>query len=357
MTKVFITGASGFIAQHIVKLLVSKGYEVIGTVRSLAKGAQLSQQAEKTQINNNKSDPNVTSGSFTYVVVPDIAAPNAFDKALEQHSDITYLIHTASPFTYDTTDPENDLVLPAINGTRNILESATNNCRSLKKIVLTSSDAAIYSNIDERNNQLSFNEKSWNDVKYEDAIKDAVGGYYGAKSFAEKLAWDFVDEQKPSWDLVAVNPSYVFGPQAYTCDPRHLNTSNALIGDLLEKKEGRGSSEFENEIGGYIDVRDVAQAHVYAMEDVDKKCIGKRLFLNNGQFSVQMMLDVINDKFPELGLIKGLPGSGVNDIKVLAKVDNSATKTILPWQFMKLDEIVVDTVQQILDYQNVKNVL
>ncbi|KAI5958040.1 hypothetical protein KGF57_002848 [Candida theae] len=327
MPKVYITGAFGFIAQHIVKLLLQSQYDVVGTVRSKEKGEKLAKS-----INNTK---------FQYVVVANIAAPNAFDESLKQHSDVSYILHTASPFTYTTTNPEQDLIVPAIEGTRNILNAADQYAPQLVRFVLTSSDAAIYSNVDERNNKLVFDEQSWNNIKYEDATVDAVTAYYGAKSFAEKLAWEFMEMNKPTFALAVVNPSYVFGPQAYHCDPNHLNESNAMIGDLL-----KGNGSFDNEVGGFIDVRDVAKAHVFAMSN--DQAVDCRLFMNNGQFSTQMILDIINEKWPELNLPKGNPGSGPDDIKVLGRVNNSATKKLLPWEFLDLRTTVVDTVEQIL---------
>ncbi|KAI5969952.1 GRP1 [Candida margitis] len=333
MTKVFVTGASGFIAQHIVKLLLESGYEVVGTVRSKEKGDALAKL--------------VNNQNFQYVIVPDIGAYKAFDESLKQHNDVSYILHTASPFTYTTTHPEQDLIIPAIQGTRNILNAADTYAKQLKRLVITSSDAAIYSNVDERNNKLAFNEQSWNNIKYQDATVNAVTAYYGAKSFAEKSAWEFMEMKTPSFTLSAVNPSYVFGPQAYHCDPNHLNESNAIIGDLLNK---HGNDTFENEVGGYIDVRDVAKAHVFAITNED--AANRRLFMNNGHFSVQMMLDIVNQKWPELNLIKGTPCSGPEDIKVLARVDNSATRKLLQWKFIDLETMVIDTVQQISSTKN-----
>lgn len=111
MTKVFITGASGFIAQHIIKLLLSKGYEVVGTVRSTTKGEQLKSFMP-------------SDAKFTYEIVKELSTPNSFDEALSKHNDIEYLFHTASPLTFDTEDPENVILQPAIKGTENILHAA-----------------------------------------------------------------------------------------------------------------------------------------------------------------------------------------------------------------------------------------
>lgn len=334
MTRtVFVSGASGFIAQNIVKLLIEKGYNVIGTVRTAEKGESLKKC--------------LASEKFTYEIVPDISVEGAFDKVLEKHSEINVLLHTASPFFYDTTDPENDLVLPAINGTKNILKAVKQYGAQIERVVITSSDAAIYSADDEQNSDLSFNESNWNSISYEDAIKDPIAAYYGAKTFAEKAAWDFVKENDSNFKLTAVNPVYVFGPQAFASEVKgKLNTSNELINTLTKL----GPSDlFDNDKGGFIDVRDVAKAHLMAFESEDT--INKRLYLTNGHFSTQMMLDIMNKNFPELkGKIPiGNPGTGSQDILTLAKMSNDATRQILDFDFNSLEKVVVDTVAQILD--------
>ncbi|KAL6453251.1 GRP2 putative NADPH-dependent methylglyoxal reductase GRP2 [Candida maltosa Xu316] len=335
MTKVFVTGASGFIAQHIIKLLLSKGYEVIGTVRSSTKGDQLKSMMSSTD-------------KFTYEIVSELSAPGAFDNTLQKHNDIQYLFHAASPLTFDTEDPENVILQPAIKGTENILTAAKTYCPNLKRVVLTSSDAAIYSNFDETNPELSFNEESWNNTSYEDALKDNITAYYASKAFAEKYAWEFSAKEKPSFDLVVVNPSWVFGPKAYDFDPKRFNSSNEMIDDVL-KLNHENNSTFENVSGGYISVNDIAKVQVYAIET--DELVGKRLLMTNGYFSCQQILDIVNKHFPELNLPKGTPGTEEEDFKKLARVNNDTTRKLLPWEFESIESIVVDTVKQILASQ------
>ena len=131
MTSVFFFCAFGFIAQHIVKVLFAKGYVVVGLVCSDAKGETL-----KNCLNSEK---------FQYELVKDITADGAFDAAIKAHPEVTVLLHTASPFFYDTTDPEKDLVIPAINGTRNILAAVKKYGPQIERVLTTSSDAAFYS--------------------------------------------------------------------------------------------------------------------------------------------------------------------------------------------------------------------
>lgn len=333
MTSVFVTGSSGFIAQHIVKALVENGYKVVGTVRNAQKGETLKK--------------NVGADNFQYEIVPDISKPGAFDEALKKHPEVTILLHTASPFFYDSTDPEHDLIVPAIEGTKNILEATKKYAPQIQRVVITSSDAAIYSNVDEQNSDLSFDESNWNNISYEEAVQDPIAAYYGAKSFAEQAAWEFLRSEIPNFSLTSVNPVYVFGPQAFETEVKDkLNTSNELIHALI--KLGPNDS-FDIDKGGAVDVRDVAKAHIAAFEKTET--IGKRLLMTNGQFSTQMILDAINENIPELkGKIPlGKPGTGADDIKSLAQVSNLTTKRILEFDFIPHEKTFVDTVRQILD--------
>lgn len=338
MTTVLVTGASGFIAQHIVKQLVLKNYTVVGTVRLTSKGEKLKQNLDA-----------LNKGKFDYSIVADIAAEGAFDHVFAEFPDISVVLHTASPFTYDTTDPEKDLVIPAIRGTENIFNTikaqvSEGKCK-VTRVVVTSSDAAIYSPESERTAALSFDETNWNNISYEEAIKNAINAYYGGKSFAEKAAWKIAET--PGFPKVtAVNPVYVFGPQAFDNEVGDvLNVSNELVNDLL--KVG-ADGHFDNEIGGFVDVRNVAQAHLAAFEKDDTA--GKRLYLTNGKFSVQMMLDVINTQIPQLkGKVpEGTPGSGPKDVLILAKTSNLKTRELLKLDWVSLDQMVVDIVTQIL---------
>lgn len=342
MTTVLVTGASGFIAQHIVKILIEKKYAVVGTVRLDAKG-------EKLQANCDSISP----GKFHYVLVPDIGEENAFDHVFAKHPEISVVLHTASPFFYDTTDPEKDLILPAIKGTTNIMRAVRKQIDSgrskIEKVVVTSSDAAIYSAEDEQNAKLSFDETSFNNISYADAVKNPIDAYYGAKSFAEKIAWEYA--RSPTFPfLTTVNPVYVFGPQAFENEVSEtLNTSNELINNLL--KIG-SDGKFDNDKGGFVDVRDVAKGHLAAFED--DKLIGKRLYMTNGKFSVQMMLDIINSQVAEVAgkIPVGTPGSGPSDIATLAKTSNEATRNVLALKWVSLEDCVCDVVKQILRSKN-----
>lgn len=331
-TTVFVSGATGFIAQHIVKSLLEKGYDVVGTVRSASKGDAL-----KKSLNSDK---------FTYEIVPDIGVEGAFDEALKKHPEVTVFLHTASPFHFKTTDPEKDLLLPAINGTKNALNSIKKYGPQITKVVVTSSYAAISTAEKEADASHTNNEDSWNTVTWEQAISNPIHGYRGSKTFAEKAARDFVEQEKPNFVLSTVNPSFVFGPQAFDALGDVLNTSSEIINNLLKLGP---DGEIPPTIGGFVDVRDVALAHLVAFEKAEAE--GSRLLLNSQRFNSQSILDILNDKFPQIkGKIPvGTPGSAPEALAKMCTIENERTRALLGQPLIELEESVVDSVQQILD--------
>jgi dihydroflavonol-4-reductase len=231
-TPVCVTGASGFIAAHVVRELLARGDQVRGTVRNPASTASdfltaLPGAEQRLEL-----------------VAADLLSPGSFDRAV---AGCDAVVHTASPYAIDVSDPQRDLVDPAVNGTLNVLRAAA--AAGVKRVVLTSSMAAVS---DEPVKGKIFTEKDWNERSTLER-----NPYYLSKMLAERAAWEFAGRSK-SFELVVINPFMVIGP---SLGPG-LNTSNAILRDIL-----RGV--FPGIIGlswGFVDVRDVAHAHVLAME-------------------------------------------------------------------------------------------
>lgn len=337
---VVVSGATGFIAQHVVDLLLKANYKVIGTARSEEKGDKL-----KKQFNNN---PNLIME-----VVKDISDLNAFDSLFEKYNtQIKIVLHTASPFHFDTTDFAKDLLIPAKNGTLGILNSIKKySSKSVERVVVTSSFAAILNVSAKPNKDKIYTENDWNPDTFETGQVNALVAYCASKKIAEESAWNFVKENENSinFKLSTVNPVFVFGPQLFSENVSGtLNTSCEIINSIL--KNGKDGA-ITNDVGGeYIDVRDVAKAHIDAFEREDT--IGKRLLMSEGQWSPQSIVNVINKDFPSLN--GKIPASGP-DTKVENKegsyyLDNSSTKKLLGWKFITLDKCIKDTVAQIEEH-------
>ncbi|KAM9908667.1 hypothetical protein OXX79_000216 [Metschnikowia pulcherrima] len=329
---VLVSGASGFIAQHIVRLLISKGYNVIGTVRSAQKGDRL------------KS--NLSSKQFTYEIVPDISSPNALDAVVQNHPEATIFLHTASPFHYKASDIEKELLLPAVNGTINALSAIKKHGPQIKSVVVTSSYVAMWNYAKFYDPTHTDTETSWNPISWAEGKVDSEQGYYASKTFAEKEAWDFYKREKPAFDLNFVNPVLVFGPQAFDSEVSpELNASSEIINRLLKLGPEAEIPDFSSV---FVDVRDVAKAHIAAFE---KGLSGERLLLYSSKFTNQDIIDIVNDNFRELRnrLSVGNPGSGSSAISKICTIDDSRTRQILGSERIGLKSSVIDTVRQILE--------
>ncbi|CAI4050725.1 methylglyoxal reductase (NADPH-dependent) GRE2 SKDI_15G0110 [Saccharomyces kudriavzevii IFO 1802] len=338
--SVFISGANGFIAQHIVGLLLEEDYKVIGSARSQEKADGL-----MGAFGNN---PNLSME-----IVPDISKLDAFDHVFQKHGDnIRIVIHTASPFCLDISDYERDLLIPALNGVKGILDSIKKYAaNTVERVVLTSSFAAVFEIEKESDKSVTFNEESWNPATWENCQIDAINAYCASKKFAEKAAWDFLKENRDSvkFQLTAINPVYVFGPQMFEEDvKKHLNTSCEFVNNLMHLSPEEKIPEM---FGGYIDVRDVAKAHLVAFQK--NETIGQRLIISEARFTMQDILDVLNKDFPVLkGKIPvGKPGTGATHNALGATLDNTKSKKLLGFKFRNLKETIDDTASQILKFE------
>lgn len=270
-----ITGASGFIASHIVQELLAHGHRVRGTVRSLKKTKELAPLRELAG-----------AADRLELVEADLLTDGAFDAAA---SGVDAVLHTASPYVLDAKDPQKDLVDPAVKGTRNVLQAAARSS-SVKRVIVTSSMAAI---TDEPESDHVFTEEDWNTRSSLER-----NPYYFSKTLAERAAWDFVKEERPAFDLVVINPFLVIGPSLMPA----INTSNQLFVDLL-----KGTYPgVMNLTWGFVDVRDVAEAHVRALES--PKASGR--YIAAGEtIAMRDVVDLLEEngwseghKLPKLGL-------------------------------------------------------
>ncbi|CAD6499312.1 BgTH12-03432 [Blumeria graminis f. sp. triticale] len=333
MTKVLLTGGSGFIAAHILDILLEHGHSVITTVRSQEKAAKIIE-----------AHPKVSRSQLDFRIVPDIAQPGAFDEAVKIDG-LKVVIHTASPFHFNATDMKRDLIDPAVNGTRGVLSAIKNGAPTVKRVVITSSYASILDpSKDISDPTIIYSEKDWNPISEELALQHPVLGYLASKTFAEKAAWEFIQKEKPNFTLTTINPPLVLGPVINHLNSlESLNTSNQCIRDFTL---GKLKTEIP-EAGCFIwaDVRDVALAHVKAFE-LDSAA-GKRCFVTAGFFSNREIAAIIKNHFPEY--VSKLPGPEVKGgdypEKGPCKFDNSKTNEILGIKYYSLERSVVDAVK------------
>ncbi|KAI9148262.1 putative uncharacterized oxidoreductase [Paramyrothecium foliicola] len=246
---VLVTGATGFIGAHVVDQLLSRGLRVRGATRSLAKGDIMIEARPQFD------------GKLDFVQIGDFKEKGTLTEAVKG---VDAIVHVASPFTYDTTDNEKELILPAINGVVSTFEAAATSPK-VKRIVLTSSFAAV---LDARRTSppyFTYTGDDWNPLSYEESINSetsAVVAYRGSKKFAELKAWNFVREKKPGFDLVTLCPPMTFGPVVHpVTDVNALNESNKMLWKIASGESPLPVAR----VPFWIDVRDLAKAHVEAL--------------------------------------------------------------------------------------------
>lgn len=231
---VLVTGASGFIAAHVVRELLSRGYRVRGSVRG---------NLSEPRFEPLRSLPGAKERLTLHVA--DLMDETAWPRLV---AGCDAVLHTASPFVLDAPDPKRDLIDTAVAGTRHVIGAAV--AAEVPRVVVTSSLAAV---TDEPVTGHVFTEADWNERS-----TVARNPYFASKVAAERAAWDLVPEGHGT-RLVSINPGTVIGP---SLGPS-LNTANAsTVRDLLSG----GYPMIVNLEWPLVDVRDVALAHVAALE-------------------------------------------------------------------------------------------
>jgi nucleoside-diphosphate-sugar epimerase len=328
--KVLLTGGSGFIAAHCVDYLLQRGHDVVITVRSDEKGQKI--------LNNHPGTP---SSKLSYVIVKNIAEEDAFDEAVKSEPPFEAVLHTASPFHFNVTDPKKDLLDPAIIGTTGILRAVKKSAPSVKRVVITSSFAAI---LNASQHEKTYSEKNWNPITWEEAVQNPANAYRASKTFAEKAAWEFVEKEKPNFDVATINPPLVLGPVVHYFNSLDaINTSNERILKMVQGKFKDGLPP--TGVYLFVDVRDVALAHVKAMEV--PAAGGQRFFAVAGYMSNAGIADIIKNNFPDLA--DKLPADPKSDIpEDVYGFDNSKSKEVLGIEYKSFEKSVVDTVKSLL---------
>mmetsp|Transcript_15165 Transcript_15165/g.52697 ORF Transcript_15165/g.52697 Transcript_15165/m.52697 type:complete len:333 (-) Transcript_15165:128-1126(-) len=241
-TIVAVTGGSGYIAGHCIHQLLEKGYTVRATVRDKSNATKVKHLTD--------SFPGVQ------LYEADLLSEGSFD---EFCAGAHIVLHTASPFQLTIEDPQRDLVDPAVKGTLNVLRSAKK-AGTVRRVVVTSSCAAVAPNKPPEDPEYVFTEDDWND---DASLTEAP--YRFSKAEAERAAWKFAEEE--GLDVVVINPSFVLGPpfSARTDSTSVKFVLNCLNGGI-KAAGGTGPACF-----GAVDVRDIARAHIAAFENEGAK--------------------------------------------------------------------------------------
>ena len=267
--KVLVTGVSGFLGGHVAARLLDAGYEVRGSLRDLKKAGKVHDTLAKA----------TESGSIDRLELVGLNLTEDGGWATAAQG-CRYIQHVASPFVLQMPKDRNDLVGPAVAGTRRALQAGL--AARVERIVLTSSFAAIgYGHPPGR--ATPFSESDWTNIEGAD-----VSAYVESKTRAEREAWAIMEAAGRRQDLATINPTAILGP-LLDDDP---GTSNALVLRLLN-----GTVPAAPRISfGIVDVRDVAELPVKAM--LTPGAGGQRYLASSGNLSFIEAARILRPVFP-----------------------------------------------------------
>ena len=329
--QVTVTGASGFIALHCIRLLLTEGYRVHGTVRRAEQ-----ERAVRAALEHSRG-----TADRLEVRVADLGADEGWDRAM---AGSTFVLHVASPVPVRQPANPDDVIVPARDGTLRVLRAAA--AAGVRRVVVTSSVAAIASGLPRIPGRV-YTEEDWSD------LQAPMSPYSRAKTLAERAAWDFVASRPAHarFELVAVNPSYVLGPSLGGTD----NSSNEVVRKVLD-----------HEIPGLprlmlpvVDVRDVARAHLLAM--THQAAAGERFIVSEGDYWYAEMMAVLSEAGFDVtrrvvpnwlvrvvGWFDPTVRSIVNELGRERHVSSDKARRMLGWTTRSLPETMIDTARDIV---------
>lgn len=323
MTTVLLTGASGFIAKHILRELIAANY----TIKASTRSEQAQQQVQQL----------FPHANIEYVHL-DLLHDDGWDDAL---AGVDVLLHTASPFPGANPRDPQEVIRPAVDGTLRALSAAQR--AGVQRVILTSSCVAIYKD-PTKDPLLPSTRANWTDPD-----SPRASAYDASKTLAERAAWDFAAKH-PELNLTTINPGVVFGPPM----DEHVGTSLNLLESIYHGK----MSALPRLKVPCVDVRDVARIHVLAIEN--GQTYGERFPATSGALSLKDIAVALKQAYPEqnistreipdfsikaLALISSQAKAIVGNIGLNGEVDGSDAPKVMGFEYLSPTDAVLASVQ------------
>ena len=332
METVLVTGGTGFIGLHCLQQLLDKGYKVRTTIRSESRKQEVMDAMKKHSSNCENLEFFIT----------DLLNDDGWKEAVEGSK---YVLHVASPFFLGEPENEDVFIKPAVEGTLRVLKACAD--ADVEKVVLTSSFAAVgYGHPREKE---VYTEEDWSSVDGE------ISPYAKSKTLAEKAAWEFVEslEESKKFELTVINPVAVTGPML----TNDIGSSNDFLLKLIS-----GSMPACPKIHmGYIDVRDVAKAHIFSM--TEEKTNGERIIVSENEMFFAEVGKTLNEAGFKKSPTKEMPNFlvkimslFVGELKGLLSalnrkgdIDKTKAKSFFNWDYISTEQSVTETARQLQD--------
>lgn len=333
--EVLLTGVSGFLGSHTAIELLNRGYKVTGTLRDL-------KRADSLRSIISKHTDNIDNLSFFQAEL--------LDKEVWKEASMNkdYVIHAASPFPRELPKDENDLIIPAKEGTLNVLNAAKAN--NVKRVILVSSiSTVVYGKTKAEMDQV-FTEENWTDITNKTDTKP----YIRSKTIAEKAAWDFMEREGAGMEMVSILPGAMLGP---VLEEDFGTSANIVIKILDGKMPAMPKIAFE-----IVDVRSVAQLLVDVIEK--EHAAGNRFMASSGHMTMKQLANVLklnykdkkikNFEMPNflsrfIALFEPSLKPILLDLGITRKIDASKAKRVLGWKPISKEDAILDCAESVLN--------
>ncbi|EJU01451.1 NADP-binding protein [Dacryopinax primogenitus] len=318
---VLVTGATGFIGSHTVLELIRRGYRVRGVSRSREKSEEWNalypQQATYIE----------------WVTISSIVDSDSLDRA---SIGVDYIIHTAAPFTLDFEYNLEDMLVPSVVGTRNIMRVASKRPR-VKHVVIVSSLAAVVDYREGLNPERQYTPNDWAPASWEEAARtdDSTYVWTASKIFAERAAWDFLQQEKPQFFITTFCPPVILGPPGQPYDDfDELNQSLQQQWSIINGEAAAIPRAF---FPASVDVRDVARLQVLALST--PRARNQRYIPISSPFTNGHAAAIVRRGFPDQAR-RVTPGP--DDAPPRFQVDTSQLMRDFPIEWIPLERTLLD---------------
>lgn len=331
--RVLLTGISGFLGGHVALALLNAGFKVRGSVRDLNKAKKVRKTLSRVGADDARLE-------FVSLDLLEDAGWN------EAALDCRYVVHTASPFFIAMPPDRNDLIRPAVEGTRRAVGAALS--AGVERIVLTSSIAAIV--YGHAAPSRPFTGDDWSDIGQPD-----ITAYVESKTSAERAAWDMVETAGRRECLAAINPGVILGPL--------LDDDPGTSGTIVQRIMTGGLPALPRIFVDVIDVRDVAAVHLAAMTTPEAG--GRRFIVADRSMSFLQVANVLRAEFPDRAsripkreipdwllrlarLVSGTARDSLAELGPAKTTDAGPARALLGKPFIPAEDAIVATARSLI---------
>jgi dihydroflavonol-4-reductase len=331
---VLVTGITGFIGLHCAAQLIEAGYRVRGTLRDKSREAEVRS----------------TLGTHDdlEIVEADLLRDTGWQDAAQGS---TYVLHVASPLALEDPGNEDELIIPARDGTLRVLKAAAD--AGVGRVVVTSSMAAVSADGMPYRPDKIYDESDWSNPEA------GISAYEKSKTLAERAAWAFVEQLPPDnpLTLACINPCLVLGPVLGSDDAVSIGVVSRLMRRDVPALPDIGFT--------VVDVRDVAAAHITAMTQANAAghrfcCVGeaaglidiaKILHANYADRGYRIPTMRLPDWLVHVAApFSGMAKQAARRLGATRRISNARIRSVLDWQPRPLEDTLVATAESLIEH-------